>query len=241
MRIRSPVIHRLWSLCEGSGCVKNEVCSSSPQADWKVILWRGGRARCCCALVSGCCPAGDPWATTARQVLFLHSWQHHSTCILISQCQTVSQALSAAPSRAQHKRLPAAGSLGYHYQPEPPDVTLLCSRQAETLTSAGTSTCSDQDISSPGRGGFCAPVTLSGAPRLHCWWQHRWEAELLEMGVMKGKMVAGVAGIILVIHVIGKDEFVHILCENIACLLGCLVCNFWLAWFKSERMEGKPT
>lgn len=70
----------------------------------------------------------------------------------------MSQALSAARSKAQHKRLPAAGSLGYHYQA---DVTLLCSRQAETLTSVGTNTCSDQGTSSPGRGGFCAPVTLS--------------------------------------------------------------------------------
>lgn len=43
---------------------------------------------------------------------------------------------------------------------------------------------------------------------------------------MKGEMVAGVTGIILVIHVIGKDEFEHILYENVKCLLGYLVCNF---------------
>lgn len=59
--------------------------------------------------------------------------------------------------------------------------------------------------------------------------------------MMKGKMVAGVIDTILVIHVIGKDEFMHILYENIAVLLGYLICNFWLAWFKSERIEGKPT
>lgn len=202
------------------------------------MLQRGGGARRCCALVSGCCPAGDPWATTARQVLFLLPWQHHSTCILISQCQTVSQALSAARSKAQHKRLPAAGSLGYHYRA---DVTLLCSRQAETLTSVGTNTCSDQGTSRPGRGGFCAPVTLSESVTAARWWQHRWEAEVLERGMMKGKMVAGVIDTILVIHVIGKDEFMHILYENITVLLGYLIYNFWLAWFKSERIEGMPT
>lgn len=100
--------------------------------------------------------------------------------------------------------LPAAGSLGYHYQAELPDGTLLCSRQPETLPSVGTHTCSDQDTSSPGR--LCAPWQ-----RHHSWWQHKQGAEGLERGKMKGKMVAGVTDIILVIHVVGKDEFMHIL------------------------------
>lgn len=44
--------------------------------------------------------------------------------------------------------------------------------------------------------------------------------------MMKGKMVAWVTDVILVIHVIGKDRFMHILYEDIACLLGYLICNF---------------
>lgn len=45
------------------------------------------------------------------------------------------------------------------------------------------------------------------------------------MGMMKGN-AAGVTDTILVIHVIGKGRFMHILYEDITCLLGYLICNF---------------
>lgn len=90
---------------------------------------------------------------TAPQYLYLN--QSVSDSVTGSEC-------CSKQSTAQ--MLPAAGSLGYHYQAELPDGTILCSRQPETLPSVGTHTCSDQDTSSPGH--LCAPVTLAEAPPL---------------------------------------------------------------------------
>ena len=163
--------------------------------------------------MSGCCSAGDPGATIALRVLFLLSWQHHSTCILISQCQTVSQALNAPPSKAQHKYLPAACSLGYHYQTEVPDVTLECSRQAAVFSRVGTDVRADQGTPQPwarrlrcsrGSGADChpcCPASNGTDGRQGC----------CRRRGAKGKIVVVVVGVILVMYFTEKEEFVYVL------------------------------
>lgn len=122
----------------------------------------------------------------------------------------MSQALNAPLSKAQHKYLPAACSLGYRYETEVPDVTLKCPRQAEIFRSVGTNTPADQDTPQPGSSRALGTLAEAASP-----------AALLETAQTGGRAAAGerwqkekvvvAADVILVVYVIENEEFMYIL------------------------------
>lgn len=124
----------------------------------------------------------------------------------------MSQALNAPLSKAQHKYLPAACSLGYRYETELPDVTLKCPRQAEIFRSVGTHMRSDPDAPQPG--GLCALVTLAEAasPATLLGTARTGGRAAAREKRQKKNVIVVVADVILVVYATEDEEFMYILC-----------------------------